>query len=93
MLKPETVRLLAEAGFASQPKPNSIQQPDTEEMIAEMLARGWQLLIAASARGCQLRVYDLEGNAADLFGPAEEFADLVGQALLFALNRKKEVRR
>ncbi len=82
MLKPETAHLLAEAGYGT-------QQPGIEGLINEILARGWQLLLAINARGCQLRVYDLEGNAADLFGSAEELTDLVGQALLFVLGRKR----
>lgn len=86
MLKPETAHLLTEAGY-------SIRQPGIEELINEILARGWRLLLAVSARECQLQVYDLEGNAANLFGSAGELADLVGRALLFVLNRKQEAQR
>jgi len=59
-------------------------------MLAELLKMKWHVMIFLTVRRCQVKVHDENySNYADLEGPPEGFIDLTGQALLFALNRRK----
>jgi len=83
MLKPETARQLKEIGLAW---PDGA---DVESMVREICIRGWRLMVSVYPKECFLKVYDANYNSAEMHGPAGDFADLVGRALLFVLNMKR----
>ena len=68
------------------PEPGDVWLPDVETMVREVNARGWYLMVMAYPKECHVRVYDAAYNSAEMNGPAGDFADLVGRALLFVLN-------
>ncbi|MCL6557808.1 MAG: hypothetical protein K6U74_03215 [Firmicutes bacterium] len=68
------------------PEPGDVWLPDVESMVREISTRGWRLMVMVYPKECHLKVYDAHHNSAEMTGPAEGFADLVGRALLFVLN-------
>lgn len=70
------------------PEPGDVWLPDVETMVREINARGWCLRVLVCSM-CHLRVFDWDNNVAYLTGPAGDFADLVGRALLFVLNTER----
>jgi|GEM_PF-3467203 len=69
-----------------EPEPDDVWLPNVESMVREISARGWRLMVTIYPKECHLKVYDADYNSADMTGPAEDFADLMGRALLFVLN-------
>ena len=70
------------------PEPGDVWLPDVETMVQEIKTRGWCLRVLVDSM-CHLRAYNWDNNVVDLTGPAEDFADLVGRALLYVRNAKK----
>ncbi len=50
-------------------------------------------MVMVYPKECHLKVYDTGCNSAEMTGPAEDFADLVGRALLFVLNAERGKKR
>ena len=71
------------------PEPGDVWLPDVETAVREINARGWLLLITVSPHESYLKVYNMKGSTAEMTGRPEEFADLVGRALLFVLNMER----
>ena len=71
------------------PEPGDVWLPDVETVVREINARGWYLMVMVYPKECHVRVYDAAHNSAEMSGPAQDFADLVGRALLFVLNMER----
>lgn len=70
------------------PEPGDVWLPDVEEMVNRITGLGWDMLISFQHGECRVKIWKA-GKTAQSAGRAEDFADLVGKALLHALKAKK----
>jgi hypothetical protein len=70
------------------PEPGDVWLPDVEEMVNRITGLGWDMNISFRNGKCRIGLRK-NGKTARFAGRAEDFADLVGKALLYALKEEK----
>jgi hypothetical protein len=75
-----------------EPKPGDVWLPGVEEMAGRIIGMGWDMFISFKGGECRVKLWK-SGKTGCAAARAEDFADLVGRALLFVLNMERGKRK